>query len=132
MSSSPPSPTTGARACRWPMRWSPRRSTPRAPSGSLPPMQASTTPSSSSTATISLTPVDDPSAFGVVPTEDDGRVQAFIEKPPRHEAPTNLINAGTYVLEPDVLDRIPDGRRVSIERETFPALVAERSLYALG
>ncbi|HEX2040396.1 MAG TPA: NDP-sugar synthase [Acidimicrobiales bacterium] len=83
-------------------------------------------------ATISLTPVDDPSAFGVVPTEPDGRVQAFIEKPPRHEAPTNLINAGTYVLEPDVLERIPAGRRVSIERETFPALVAERSLYALG
>lgn len=83
-------------------------------------------------ATISLTPVDDPSAFGVVPTEGDGRVQAFIEKPPRDEAPTNLINAGTYVLEPEVLDRIPGDRRVSIERETFPALVAERSLYALG
>lgn len=83
-------------------------------------------------ATISLTPVDDPSAFGVVPTDDAGRVQAFIEKPPRHEAPTNLVNAGTYVLEPSVLERIPDGRRVSIERETFPALVAEGSLYALA
>ena len=57
-------------------------------------------------ATIGLTPVDDPSAFGVVPTDDDGRVQAFIEKPPRDEAPTNLINAGTYVFEPSVLDRI--------------------------
>lgn len=83
-------------------------------------------------ATISLTPVDDPSAFGVVPTDDAGRVQAFIEKPPRHEAPTNLINAGTYVVEPSVLERIPGGRRVSIERETFPALVAEGSLYALA
>ncbi len=85
-----------------------------------------------SEATISLTPVEDPSAFGVVPTDADGRVEAFIEKPPRDEAPTNLINAGTYVLEPGVLDRIPAGRRVSIERETFPALAEARSLYALG
>lgn len=83
-------------------------------------------------ATISLTPVDDPSAFGVVPTDDHGRVEAFIEKPPRDEAPTNLINAGTYVFEPSVLGRIPSGRRVSIERETFPALVEEGSLFALG
>jgi mannose-1-phosphate guanylyltransferase len=83
-------------------------------------------------ATISLTPVDDPSAFGVVPTDDEGRVEAFIEKPPRDEAPTNLINAGTYVFEPTVLDRIPPERRVSIERETFPALVEAGTLYALG
>jgi mannose-1-phosphate guanylyltransferase len=83
-------------------------------------------------ATISLTPVDDPSAFGVVPTDDAGRVQAFIEKPPRDEAPTNLINAGTYVLEPSVLDRIAGDRRVSIERETFPALVADGSCFALA
>ena len=74
--------------------------------------------------TIHLTPVPDPSAFGVVPTDRRGRVTAFIEKPPREEAPTNLINAGTYVLEPSVLGRIPTGRRVSIERETFPAMVA--------
>jgi NDP-sugar pyrophosphorylase family protein len=83
-------------------------------------------------ATIGLTPVDDPSSFGVVPTDADGRVEAFIEKPPRDEAPTNLINAGTYVFEASVLDRIPDGRRVSIERETFPALVQAGTLYALG
>ncbi len=83
-------------------------------------------------ATIALTPVEDPSAFGVVPTDEDGRVIAFIEKPPPGQAPTNLINAGTYVLEPSVLERIPGGRRVSIERETFPALVAEGRLYALG
>ena len=80
--------------------------------------------------TIALTPVEDPSAFGVVPTDDDGRVQAFIEKPAPGEAPTNLINAGLYVLEPSVLDRIPDGRRVNVERETFPAMVAEGTLYA--
>ena len=83
-------------------------------------------------ATISLTPVDDPSAFGVVPTDAAGRVEAFIEKPPRDEAPTNLINAGTYVLEPSVLDRIAGDRRVSIERETFPALVEAGSCYALA
>ncbi len=84
------------------------------------------------TATIGLTPVDDPSSFGVVPTDEEGRVTAFIEKPPRDEAPTNYINAGFYVLEPAVLDRIaPDGR-VSIERETFPALAAAGSLFARG
>ena len=81
--------------------------------------------------TIALTPVDDPSRYGVVPIDDDGRVEAFVEKPPPGEAPTNWINAGTYVLEPSVLDRIPAGRKVSIERETFPAMVADGSLYAL-
>jgi mannose-1-phosphate guanylyltransferase len=55
---------------------------------------------------------------------------AFIEKPPAGQAPTNLVNAGTYVLEPDVLVRIPGDRRVSIERETFPSLVAEGRLFA--
>lgn len=83
-------------------------------------------------ATISLTPVEDPSAFGVVPTDEAGRVEAFIEKPPRHEAPTNLVNAGTYVLEPSVVERIAGDRRVSIERETFPALVADGSCFALA
>ena len=83
-------------------------------------------------ATIALTPVEDPSRFGVVPTDSDGRVIAFIEKPPRDEAPTNLINAGTYVLEPSVLGRIPPGRRVSIERETFPSMVEDRGLFALA
>lgn len=84
------------------------------------------------TATIALTPVEDPSRFGVVPTEEDGRVVAFIEKPAPGSAPTNLINAGTYVLEAEVLERIPAGRKVSIERETFPALVAEGGLYAMA
>lgn len=84
------------------------------------------------TGTIALTPVEDPSAFGVVPTDEEGRVTAFIEKPPRDEAPTKLINAGIYVLEPSVLSAIAPDVRVSIERETFPALVEEGSLYALG
>jgi mannose-1-phosphate guanylyltransferase len=79
--------------------------------------------------TIHLTPVDDPSRYGVVPIDADGRVEAFIEKPARDEAPSNWINAGTYVLEPSVLGRIPEGRKVSIERETFPAIVADRGLY---
>jgi mannose-1-phosphate guanylyltransferase len=83
-------------------------------------------------ATIALTPVVDPSRYGVVCTDADGRVSAFIEKPPAADAPTNLINAGTYVLEPSVLERVPEGRRVSIERETFPALVEGGRLYALA
>ena len=80
--------------------------------------------------TIALHPVADPSAFGVVPTDEEGRVTAFVEKPPRDEAPTNEINAGTYVLEASVLARIPEGGRVSIERETFPAMVRDRRLFA--
>jgi mannose-1-phosphate guanylyltransferase len=80
--------------------------------------------------TIHLHPVADPSAFGVVPTDADGRVTAFVEKPPRDEAPTNEINAGTYVLEASVLARIPATGRVSIERETFPAMVRDGGLYA--
>jgi mannose-1-phosphate guanylyltransferase len=82
-------------------------------------------------ATIALTPVEDPSRFGVVPTAPDGTVEAFVEKPAPSEAPTNYVNAGTYVLEPEVLARIPTGRKVSIERETFPALVADGTLFAL-
>ncbi|TMM10028.1 MAG: NDP-sugar synthase, partial [Actinobacteria bacterium] len=83
-------------------------------------------------ASISLTPVDDPSRFGVVPTDADGRVLAFIEKPEPGRAPTNMINAGAYVLEPSVLDRIDRERRVSIERETFPAMVEAGRLFALA
>lgn len=75
--------------------------------------------------TIYLTPVDDPSAFGVVPTEKDGRVTGFIEKPPREEAPTNLINAGIYVLEPAILDRIPKEEVWSSEHQLFPSLVED-------
>lgn len=81
--------------------------------------------------TIALTPVDDPSRYGVVPIDEDGRVIEFVEKPAPGTAPTNWINAGTYVLEPSVLDRIASDRKVSIERETFPSMVADSSLYAL-
>ena len=82
--------------------------------------------------TIHLTPVADPSAFGVVPTDEDGRVLAFIEKPPVGTASTNLINAGTYILEPEAIARIDGGRRVSIEREVFPAMVKDGALFARG
>jgi mannose-1-phosphate guanylyltransferase len=81
--------------------------------------------------TIALTSVDDPSRYGVVPTTSDGRVLGFVEKPPPDEAPTNWINAGTYVLEPSVLERIATDRRVSIERETFPAIVDDGGLWAV-
>jgi mannose-1-phosphate guanylyltransferase len=80
--------------------------------------------------TIALHPVDDPSRYGVVLTDARGRVTAFVEKPPRGEVASDLINAGTYVLEPSVIDRIPPGRRVSVERETFPTMVADGGLYA--
>jgi mannose-1-phosphate guanylyltransferase len=80
--------------------------------------------------TIALTRVADPSHFGVVPTDGAGRVLAFVEKPPPGEAPTDLINAGYYVLEATVIDRVAPGARVNIERVTFPAMVADGTLYA--
>jgi mannose-1-phosphate guanylyltransferase len=82
-------------------------------------------------ATIALHTVEDPSRYGVVVTDVAGQVEAFIEKPPADEAPSTAINAGTYVMEPSVLGRIDVGRKVSVERETFPALVADGTLYAL-
>jgi NDP-sugar pyrophosphorylase family protein len=75
-------------------------------------------------ATILLTPVEEPSAFGVVPTDHDGRVRGFIEKP-QGVPPTNLINAGVYVLEPSILARIDSGVVWSAERQLFPGLVDE-------
>jgi mannose-1-phosphate guanylyltransferase len=80
-------------------------------------------------ATIHLTPVEDPSAFGVVES-DSARVLRFVEKPAPGTTSSNLINAGTYVFEASVLDRIPPGRRCSIERETFQDLVADGTLFA--
>ena len=82
-------------------------------------------------ATLALTEVDDPSRYGVVPTDAEGRVLGFVEKPDAASAPSRWINAGTYVLEPSILERIPAGRRVSIEREVFPATAAEGSLHAV-
>ena len=74
-------------------------------------------------ATLALHPVEDTSSYGVVPTAEDGQVEAFIEKG-GGDAPTNRINAGSYVIEREVVESsIPAGRAVSFEREVFPGLV---------
>jgi len=77
-------------------------------------------------ATIALTPVDDPTIYGVVEIDANKRVTRFLEKPKKEEITTNLINAGTYVLEPEVLKRIAPGIKVSIERETYPQMLSDR------
>jgi mannose-1-phosphate guanylyltransferase len=81
--------------------------------------------------TMLLTPVEDPSGFGVVPTDGTGRVTEFIEKPPPGEAATNLINAGVYVMEPSTLTRIPAAEVFSAERQLFPEVAAAGSMFAL-
>jgi mannose-1-phosphate guanylyltransferase len=80
-------------------------------------------------ATIALHRVDDPSAYGLVRTDEQDQVTAFVEKPAPGEADVDTINAGTYVLEPAVLELIEPGRAVSVEREVFPRLIGE-GLYA--
>ena len=72
--------------------------------------------------TLALYPVEDTAGYGVVPTAEDGRVEAFLEKT-SGDVPTNRINAGAYVLEREVVESIPSGRAVSFEREIFPGLV---------
>jgi len=74
--------------------------------------------------TLALYAVEDTASYGVVPTAEDGQVEAFLEKS-EDEAPTNRINAGAYVLEREVVEEIPDGRAVSFEREVFPSLVGD-------
>ena len=77
-------------------------------------------------ATIYVTPVEDPRAYGLVETASDARVTRFREKPGADEAiTTNRINAGVYLLDAQLLARIPAGRPVSIEREFFPALITD-------
>jgi mannose-1-phosphate guanylyltransferase len=71
--------------------------------------------------TLHLVEVEDARAFGCVPTDADGRVQAFLEKMPNPVS--RWINAGSYVFRRSIIDRIPDGRPVSVERETFPGLL---------
>ncbi|MBY6349916.1 sugar phosphate nucleotidyltransferase [Rhodococcoides corynebacterioides] len=73
--------------------------------------------------TLHLVRVGDPRAFGCVPTDEDGRVTAFLEK--TQDPPTDQINAGCYVFRRSVIEQIPAGRPVSVEREVFPALLAE-------
>jgi mannose-1-phosphate guanylyltransferase len=73
--------------------------------------------------TLALYPVEDPSSYGLVRRDDDGRVLEFLEKPEPDEIDTDEVSAGAYVVEGSVVDMIPAGRSVSIEREIFPALV---------
>jgi len=79
-------------------------------------------------ATIALCCVEDPCSFGVVEINGEN-IKRFVEKPKRGEAPSNLINAGAYVLSPEVFSYIPEGRAVSIEREVFPKLAEENRLF---
>ncbi|MFH0942357.1 MAG: NDP-sugar synthase [Chloroflexota bacterium] len=74
--------------------------------------------------TIALTPVADPSSYGLIETDSRGRVLRFLEKPSPDQITTNMINAGTYVIEPEVLKRIPPRTKFSFERELFPELLA--------
>lgn len=83
-------------------------------------------------ATLHLIGVADPSAFGVAELDADQRIVRFVEKPSPGEAPSNLINAGTYVFEPSVLELIPPGERRSVERDTFPRLVERGRLFGAG
>jgi mannose-1-phosphate guanylyltransferase len=84
------------------------------------------------TATIALTPVEDPTRYGLVRTGERDEVLAFLEKPTLEEAGDDrFINAGTYVLEPAVFDLVPEGVRCNIEREVFPQLVG-CGLYGIG
>jgi mannose-1-phosphate guanylyltransferase len=74
-------------------------------------------------ATLALVPVEDPSAYGLVHLHDDRAVKDFVEKPSPDAIDTNLISAGAYVLERDILDLVEPGRNVSIEREVWPRLI---------
>ena len=73
--------------------------------------------------TLHLTPVEDARAYGCVPTDSDGRVTAFLEK--MEQPVTNTINAGCYIFDKSIIDAIPVNEVISVERETFPNLIAE-------
>ncbi|MFA9435974.1 MAG: sugar phosphate nucleotidyltransferase [Candidatus Bathyarchaeota archaeon] len=80
-------------------------------------------------ATIALTQVSDPTRYGSVELDWEGRITRFVEKPEYGKAPSNLINAGIYIMEPEILDYIPDEGKVRIETEVFPKLAEENKLY---
>jgi NDP-sugar pyrophosphorylase family protein len=80
-------------------------------------------------ATIVLTPVDNPTAYGLVETDPDGNVIDFLEKPSADEIRCDTINAGIYVLEPETLDRIPRDTSFSIERGYFPSLIRNHETF---
>jgi mannose-1-phosphate guanylyltransferase len=80
-------------------------------------------------ATIALYRVKDPSRYGTVKLTKQNRITQFVEKAPPGQSPSNLINAGVYVLDPEIFDYIPGGRPVSIEHEVFPKLAEEGKLF---
>jgi len=82
---------------------------------------------SNALATIALTTVDEPSAYGVARL-DGNRIMEFVEKPKKDKAPSNLINAGFYILEKEIIDMIPKGF-CSLEKEIFPKLAAQGRLF---
>ena len=79
-------------------------------------------------ATISLWPVENVSEFGVVEIKNN-KIVKFVEKPRPEEAPSNLINAGAYILEPEVLDYIKTGELVSMEKEIFPKIISDGKVF---
>jgi NDP-sugar pyrophosphorylase family protein len=80
-------------------------------------------------ATVTLHKVEDPTRYGIVEMAEKNRIKRFIEKPERGKAPSNLANAGVYVLNPEIFDYIPNDKQVSIEREVFPALARDGKLF---
>jgi mannose-1-phosphate guanylyltransferase len=80
-------------------------------------------------ATIVLTPVENPSAYGLVETDADSNVSRFLEKPKPEEITCDTINAGVYILEPEAFDRIPKDTTYSIERSFFPSLVERHETF---
>ena len=80
-------------------------------------------------ATLALCKVEDPSRYGVADIAKDGQIKRFIEKPPKGTEPSKFINAGVYVLNPEVLHLIPESRAVSMEREVFPKLAEQGKLF---
>jgi NDP-sugar pyrophosphorylase family protein len=80
-------------------------------------------------ATIALYRVADPSRYGTVKLTKQNRITQFTEKAPAGKAPSNLINAGVYVLDPEIFNHIPGGRPVSIEHEVFPKLAEQGKLF---
>lgn len=80
-------------------------------------------------ATIVLTPVENPAAYGLVETDPAGNILAFLEKPAPDQIRCNTINAGIYVLEPDTFDRVPKATAYSIERSYFPSLIEEKARF---
>lgn len=78
-------------------------------------------------ATIALVRIDDVSQYGVAEI-DGNRIKRFVEKPKKEDAPSNLISSGLYIVEPEIINYIPEGRAVSIEREVWPVLASRGDL----